>query len=99
MIDTCIQITGPGGRIVQFGHDESAWVRIPPASIVRKELQIFGTFLAKFTFEPAKDLLEQKTLSLDKIVTHRLPLQKVHEGIDLLRSGEAIKVIVRPNDF
>jgi (R,R)-butanediol dehydrogenase/meso-butanediol dehydrogenase/diacetyl reductase len=99
MIDTAIQIAGPGGRIVQFGHDESAWVKVPPARIVYKELQIYGVFLAKFTFEPAKDLLEQHILPLDEIVTHRLPLEKVHQGIDLVRRGEAIKVVVHPNDF
>jgi (R,R)-butanediol dehydrogenase/meso-butanediol dehydrogenase/diacetyl reductase len=98
MIDTCIQIAGPGARLIQFGHDESAWVKVPPARIVYKELQIFGVFLAKFTFESAKDLLEQGSLPLNQIVSHRLPLSRVHEGIELLRTGEAIKVIIHPGE-
>ncbi len=98
MIDTCIQIAGSGARVIQFGHDESAWVSIPPARIVYKELQIYGVFLAKFTFEPAKQLLEQGTLPLETIVSHRLPLERVHEGINMLRAGTAIKVIVHPGE-
>jgi threonine dehydrogenase-like Zn-dependent dehydrogenase len=99
LIDLCVEIAGPGGRIVQIGYDESAWVKVPPARIVYRELQIFGTVLAKFTFEPARCLLENGALPLDKIVTHRLPLESVHEGIDLLRRGEAIKVVVHPSEF
>jgi Zn-dependent alcohol dehydrogenase len=30
-------------------------------------------------------------------VSHRFPLRRVHEGIDLLRQGKAIKVILHPD--
>jgi Zn-dependent alcohol dehydrogenase len=40
--------------------------------------------------------MESDLLPLDKIVSHRLPLKKVHEGIDLVRRGEGLKIIIEP---
>lgn len=33
----------------------------------------------------------------EKFITHRLPLEKINEGIELARTGEAIKVVLFPN--
>lgn len=34
----------------------------------------------------------------DKFITHVLPLDKINEGIQLTRSGEAVKVVLHPWD-
>ena len=34
----------------------------------------------------------------DKFITHILPLDQINEGIQLTRSGEAIKVVLHPWD-
>lgn len=38
------------------------------------------------------------TLDIDKLVSHRLLLSRVHEGIELLRKGKGIKVIIYPEN-
>ena len=48
--------------------------------------------------EASISILEAGLLPLDRIVTHRLPLEKVHEGLDLVRSGQAAKVVLLPNE-
>ena len=50
-----------------------------------------------FTFPTAIRLVEQGALHLEPIVTHVLPLDRLPEGLDLLRSGSATKVVIKPN--
>jgi Zn-dependent alcohol dehydrogenase len=40
--------------------------------------------------------MESGDLPLDRIVSHRLPLSQVHEGLELLRQGKGIKIILEP---
>jgi Zn-dependent alcohol dehydrogenase len=42
--------------------------------------------------------MESGILPLDKLVSHRLPLSRVHEGIELLRKGKGIKIIIYPEN-
>lgn len=48
--------------------------------------------------ERALALVEQGTLQLAPLVTHTLPLARYHEGIELLRQKDAVKVLFRPWD-
>lgn len=34
----------------------------------------------------------------EKFITHILPLSEINKGIALTKSGEAIKVVLHPND-
>jgi len=64
---------------------------------MRKELQIFGVFLSKYTFVPAIRLLERKMLPLDVVVSHVMPLDRVFEAHDKVRTGDAIKIVIDPS--
>jgi threonine 3-dehydrogenase len=86
------------GQVIQFGHDEAARPPIHVGEITRKELTIHGSFIGRFYFEKVARIIESGVLPLDAIVSHRLPLSKVHEGLDLLRQGKAIKVILHPEE-
>ena len=46
--------------------------------------------------ERALSLVEDGTLRLAPLVTHTLPLNRYHEGVELLRRKEAIKVLFKP---
>jgi len=98
LLPQAIDLVHSGGRILQFGHDELARPEIRVAEIVRKEITIFGGFIGKFSFHKLPAIIESNVLSLDKIVSHRMPLSKVHEGLSLLREGRAIKVILHPEE-
>jgi Zn-dependent alcohol dehydrogenase len=63
-----------------------------------KELMIIGSVLPKYTFPRALKVLEQGLLPMGTIVSHQLPLSRVHEGIQLVREGKAIKVVICPTD-
>ena len=50
-------------------------------------------YIARYTFPLAVQVVESGRLALDVLITHRIPLRDSHSGIDLLRRGEAVKVI------
>jgi threonine dehydrogenase-like Zn-dependent dehydrogenase len=99
MIDQAIKLVRPGGKVLQFGHDELARPEIQVAEIVRKEVTIHGAFIGKFCLEKTARIIESGALPLDKIVSHRLPLSKIHEGIELLRNQQGLKIIIYPEEY
>lgn len=96
LLNDCIEVARFGGRVVLFGHDSLALPQVPQAQIVQKEVQIFGAFLARYTFVPAIRLLEQGLLPMDDVVTHILPLNEIFEAHRMLRAGEALKIVIDP---
>jgi len=98
MLDQTLSLARSSGKIIHFGHDELARPAIRVGEITRKELTIYGSFIGRFCFERVARIIESGVLPLDVIVSHRLPLSKVHEGLELLRQGNAIKVILHPEE-
>ncbi len=98
LIPEAIDLVRSGGKILQFGHDELAKPAIPVAEIVRKEITIHGAFIGKFSFNKLPGIMESGVLQLDRVVSHHLPLSKVNEGLDLLRRGKGIKIILYPEE-
>jgi threonine dehydrogenase-like Zn-dependent dehydrogenase len=96
LLPQAIRIARSGGRVMQFGHDETANPQIPLGEMLKKELVIYGAFIGRFSFEKTARIMESGKLPLDKIVSHTMPLSRVHEAIDLLRAGQALKVILQP---
>ena len=93
---SAMAIVRRGGRILLFGQNYQARAQVAQNDITRNELTIMGSFIARFTFPTAIKVIESKVLDLEKLITHRLPLEDVHKGIEAMRKGEAIKVIITP---
>ena len=85
-----------GGRIVLFGMNQTARPAIHQYTITHRSLSVLGSYVTAFTFPTAIRLVEGGNLPLDPIVTHVLPLVRLPEGLDLLRSGAATKVVITP---
>jgi threonine dehydrogenase-like Zn-dependent dehydrogenase len=99
LLPLAIELAHSSGRILQFGHDELAQPAIPVAELLRKEITIYGGFIGKFAFHKLPRILQSGVLPLERIVSHRLPLSRVHEGIELLRQGKAIKIVLHPEAY
>lgn len=91
-----IDIIGRGGRFLIIGGKTDAVTSFKQIEIVIGELNIMGTFLANASFGPAVRILESGSIPAEKLVTHSLPLGKIHQGIRLLEEGRAVKVLIRP---
>ena len=62
-----------------------------------KELVISGSFSEKKRdFQAAFALLHSGRFPADRIITHRLPLDRIGEAFPLMESGEALKVCILP---
>lgn len=91
-----VEAAKKGGRIAFFGglpHGNST-PQIDTNLIHYKGLTIIGTtnFAPKHHISALK-LIKEGKIPADKLITHRLPLEKFAEGVALARSGKALKVV------
>ena len=96
LVKSAMAIVRRGGRILLFGQNYQARAQVAQNDITKNELTVMGSFITRFTFPFAIKIIESKVLDLEKLITHRLPLEDVHKGIEAMRKGEAIKVIITP---
>jgi Zn-dependent alcohol dehydrogenase len=75
-----------------------ALLSIPAITIPRMERRVLGSFYG--SSRPERDfglilgLYRRGRLPLDKLVSHRLPLDEIDHGFELLRTGGALRVVL-----
>lgn len=93
-IDTAIKCARRGGQIILFGlrpHDN------PPVNqytITRYDLTLHGAFVGLLPFAQTIQLLESRRLQPSKLISHRLPLTALAQGVELMRTQQAMKVLI-----
>jgi threonine dehydrogenase-like Zn-dependent dehydrogenase len=85
-----------GGRVLVFGLNDRARAELGEADLSYRELSIEGVYIAKGTFPLALTLLHRNELGFERLITHRIELDRFWDAVELARSGEAIKAIVAP---
>jgi threonine dehydrogenase-like Zn-dependent dehydrogenase len=85
-----------GGKIVAFGVNTQAVATFPQSQVTFKEITIFGAWLANATFPAAVKVLESRVLDLDGLISHKMPLKDLHQGLDMLAQRKAMKIVVYP---
>lgn len=93
---TAIDLARKGGKVLVFGVNTQAVAQFPQSDVTFKELQVLGTWLANATFPEAVRVLESGVLNIGGLVTHSIPLTGIHQGLETLARGEAVKIIVNP---
>ena len=91
-----IDLIRKGGSCLLFGNNAKAAPTVVQSQITYKEARVLGTWLANASFDQAVKMLASGALNLEFLVTHTLPLEEIHEAIDLLRRGEGVEVLVDP---
>ena len=64
-----------------------------------KEVSIYGAFASnRAQFEEALKLIVSEKVSMDKIVTHIFPLERITQAMEKMldKEGDALKVIIKP---
>lgn len=79
-------------------NDELVRPLVRVAEIVRKEITIHGAYIGKFSFDKTARIIESGIIPLDKLVSHHFPSSRIHEGIEVLRKGKGIKIIIYPEN-
>jgi threonine dehydrogenase-like Zn-dependent dehydrogenase len=96
VLPDAIEAAAMAGRIVLFGMNGNARPVVHQVEIVEKGLSILGSYISNFTFPAAIRLVESGRLGLAPMISAVLPLDEIHDGLGRLRSGEAVKVVIRP---
>lgn len=96
LLPEAMQIVRPGGRVILFGINQHADRQFNQYFATRYEVTILGSFIQRTEFPKVVRLLEAGILPLEKLVTHRLKLKDIGQGMEAMRAGEAIKVVAEP---
>lgn len=93
--------TRPRGAAVLIGIPRSdAVLSLPATTIPRMERRVLGSIYG--SSRPERDfvhtlrLYRSGRLPLDRLVSHRLPLEEAERGFELMRSGDALRVVLEP---
>ncbi|MCL5025583.1 MAG: alcohol dehydrogenase catalytic domain-containing protein [Chloroflexi bacterium] len=68
--------------------------------LVQREIRLQTSFLSAWAYQGAISIIASRRFPLEKLVTHRFPLERAEEGLSLSENGkdEAIKVVLAPWD-
>ena len=91
---TAIDYAEYKGTILCFAGPKTAEEGWNFSPIQFKELTIMGSFIINDSMPRAITVLESGMLNLDPVVTHVLPLEELDKGIDLMKTGEGMKIIM-----
>ena len=107
----CVLITGGGGAVLPaaaarvrdggtihyFAGGGGESLPLPLAALYHRELTITSTYSSSpAELAEAFDLLADGRVRVDGLISHRLPLERLGEGVELMRRHEAVKVYVIP---
>lgn len=95
VLEETVNLVNPQGRILLFGLDQNTKAMIPPSVFTLNEISLKGV-LGK-DFPAALEMIKNPGLQLEKIITHRISLEEIHFGMDLMKRKEACRVIVFPH--
>ena len=88
----------PGGRVLLFAaNDPVTKIEFPAAAVGIDEKEILGSYSAAVDIQDsAAALVLGKKLPVMEIVTHRFPLAKIQEGLDLAAkpTEDSLKVLI-----
>lgn len=96
LVEDAIKCTCRAGNIVLFGQNGAVREEICQNDITRNGLNVFGNYIGLFTLTSTVKLLDAGLIPVEKIVTHRLPLSEFGKGLEAMRNGEALEVILYP---
>lgn len=86
------------GKVIEVGHyTDPGPVEIHPHLVCRKDIDILGVWAyPALQFETALDVLARTHAPLDALITHRVSLDRVEEGIQMLGKPGVLKVVMEP---
>jgi threonine dehydrogenase-like Zn-dependent dehydrogenase len=97
-LPTAIEITRRGGHVILFGLRPNDRPVVSQYIITRYDLTVIGAFVGLHPFEQTLQFLESGAIHPGNLITHRLPLSALAEGVALMRSGQAMKVAIRMDE-
>ncbi len=100
VFERSIDLVRHGGRILVFGvAPRDAAARVRTFDLFRKGLSVLSSYTSVRNSEQALELLRNGRVRVDRLVTHRLPLDGFEEAMELLADPEGtMKVQILPGE-
>ncbi len=100
IVEQAVASSRPGARILLFAqtsHQER--IEVSGADVCMGERVLCGSYSASVDLQKeSADLVFSGALAVERLISHRFPLDRIHEGIDLaLHPAEgSLKIVVQP---
>ncbi len=89
-LDQSLELVGKGGQIVVVGVPKGV-VAANFAYIQDREIHVAGTLMyTRADYVHAARMIEKHQMSVDRLVTHRLPLSAAHRAFELASRGTGV---------
>ncbi len=99
LIRAAVDAARPGGRILLFAQTVRGEAVIDPAAICVDEKTLLGSYSASIDLQAeAVSFVCRKEMDLERLITHRFPLAKAIEALNLAAHPrpESMKVVIQP---
>jgi L-iditol 2-dehydrogenase len=95
--DAC-QWVRDGGLITLFGNMAPQQpAELDPNVLYYREITIQGSYSpSPLDLVQALHLIDSHAVKVDRLITHRLPLEELSQAVELARTRQAVKVIINP---
>jgi L-iditol 2-dehydrogenase len=98
LVQEALSIVRPGGRVLLFAHNDPVLrIEFPAATVGIEEKEILGAYSASVDDqEESAAIVFSRRLPLREMISHRFPLERISEGLDLAAhpQDDTLKVII-----
>lgn len=98
-VELATKLVKKSGKVVIFGFSpEGEKANIIPFEVLSRELTIMGSWVNPYTSYRALDILAGGKIDVKTLITTRLPLDKIMDGINLMieKPEGFIKAVIKP---
>jgi threonine dehydrogenase-like Zn-dependent dehydrogenase len=97
-LQSCCDVIRPAGVLVVFGIFHGKLREFDPCFLYYKEPLIYGSKGADGAYQEAIQLLEEKRLQIETMITHRFPLVETPEAFRIFEDKipDALRIVIEP---
>jgi L-iditol 2-dehydrogenase len=103
LVAQALHISRPGARILLFAQTSAKeYIEVAGADICVGERTLFGSYSADIDLQhESARLVFSGELPLHRLISHRLPLSEIAQGIHIAThpTAESLKVIIHPQEL
>ena len=98
LVPEALTIARPGGRVLLFAHNDPVLqLEFPAAAVGVDEKEILGSYSASIDEQAeSADLVFRRRLPVREVISHRFPLQRIAEALELAArpKHDTLKVVI-----
>jgi L-iditol 2-dehydrogenase len=98
LVPQALAIVRPGGRVLLFAHNDPVLkIEFPAAAVGIEEKEILGSYSASLDYQSeSADIVLNRQLPMREMISHRFPLERIAEALELAAhpADDTLKVVI-----